>query len=115
MPTNRKSCKCCNKQKPLYEYQDLRGTADGLHTWCKQCIRNKAQKRIAEKGGLMAIKTGNKRQRQQELPFANIGETESRIEMAITEYIKQLQASKKRLKKGKMDIQIVNGRVQVTI
>jgi len=112
MPTTTKKCKCCKKQKPLYGYQSLSGTHDGLHTWCKQCIRDKAQERIQAKGGLKAIKTGNRQ--QQELPFS-VDVAESRIEAVITDHIKQLQASKKRLKKGNMDIQIVNGKVQITI
>ena len=96
-------CRTCQERLPRNQYSKNVFHHTGLQPDCKACMKEKVQRgKTAGKAPTLPL----------EDPVAVV---ESRIEAAITDHIKKLQASRKRLKKGKIEIQIVNGKVQVTI
>ena len=49
-----KKCACCGETKTRDDFVSNRSTKDGLHSYCKQCVRDKAKKWHAENPGWRA-------------------------------------------------------------
>ena len=105
MPNKNIPCRTCHERKSINQFSRNVFTESGLQPDCKDCMKEKTQQ------GKNAAKT-----KTATLPLVEVGGIiENRIEAAISDHIRKLQASKKRLKMGKVDIKFVNGKVQLTI
>ena len=93
-----KTCKTCGLTKRLSDFGGHVHMEDGKQDHCLDCMGEKVRK--AKNRGVP------------ELPVLS---AEGQIEQALNDQIQDLRNSVKRLRAGKIDIQIRHGKVTVTI
>lgn len=52
LPPPEKTCRRCGQSKPVTEFSACAKNKDGLQTYCKECMRELANKRYKESKGL---------------------------------------------------------------